>query len=83
MTTYSLSGTGYITGPVLGNKNYDIPDLSSSGIVVGTNDQNLGGRASAMRIGDPIPTAGIKLDARGELTQTLRRKVAESIGEPG
>jgi hypothetical protein len=35
-----------------------------------------------VRIGDPIPTAGMKLDARGELNQTLRRKVAESIGEP-
>ncbi|MGC9948715.1 MAG: lysophospholipid acyltransferase family protein [Bryobacteraceae bacterium] len=39
--------------------------------------------AVTMRIGDPIPTAGIKLDARGELNQTLRRKVAELIGEAG
>ena len=39
--------------------------------------------AVTVRIGDPIPTAGMKLDARGELNQTLRRKVAESIGEPG
>ena len=39
--------------------------------------------AVTVRIGDPIPTEGMKLDARGELTQTLRRKVAESIGEPG
>ena len=54
MTTYSLSGTGYITGPVLGNKDYDIPDLSSSGIVVGTNDQNLGGRQQAMQIGNQM-----------------------------
>jgi 1-acyl-sn-glycerol-3-phosphate acyltransferase len=35
-----------------------------------------------MRIGDPISTEGMKLDARGELNETLRRKVAESIGEP-
>jgi len=39
--------------------------------------------AVTVRIGDPISTEGIKLDARGELNQTLRRKVAESIGEPG
>jgi 1-acyl-sn-glycerol-3-phosphate acyltransferase len=38
--------------------------------------------AVTMRIGDPIPTAGLKLDARGELSQTLRSKVAELIGEP-
>jgi len=36
-----------------------------------------------VRIGDPISTAGMKLDARSELSQTLRRKVAELIGEPG
>jgi len=35
-----------------------------------------------IRIGDPIPTAGMKLDARGELNHTLWRKVAELIGEP-
>jgi len=35
-----------------------------------------------IRIGDPIPTAGMKLDARTELNQTLRRKVAELIGYP-
>jgi 1-acyl-sn-glycerol-3-phosphate acyltransferase len=34
-----------------------------------------------VRIGDPISTEGMKLDARGELNQTLRRKVAELIGE--
>jgi 1-acyl-sn-glycerol-3-phosphate acyltransferase len=38
--------------------------------------------AVTMRIGDPIPTAGLKLDARGELSQTLRSKVLELIGEP-
>ena len=38
--------------------------------------------AVTMRIGDPISTQGMKLDARGELNETLRRKVAESIGEP-
>jgi 1-acyl-sn-glycerol-3-phosphate acyltransferase len=38
--------------------------------------------AVTVRIGDPISTAGMKLDARGELNQTLRRKVAELIGEP-
>src|SRR6202167_392224 len=39
--------------------------------------------AVTVRIGDPISTAGMRLDARGELNQTLRGKVAESIGEPG
>ncbi|MGA3041404.1 MAG: lysophospholipid acyltransferase family protein [Bryobacteraceae bacterium] len=39
--------------------------------------------AVTVRIGDPISTAGMKLDARSELSQTLRRKVAELIGEPG
>jgi 1-acyl-sn-glycerol-3-phosphate acyltransferase len=34
-----------------------------------------------VRIGDPIPTAGLKLDARGELSETLRRKVAELTGD--
>jgi len=38
--------------------------------------------AVTIRIGDPISTAGLKLEARGELNQTLRRKVAELIGEP-
>jgi len=38
--------------------------------------------AVTIRIGDPISTAGMKLDARGELSQTLRREVAELIGEP-
>jgi 1-acyl-sn-glycerol-3-phosphate acyltransferase len=33
--------------------------------------------AVTIRIGDPIPTAGMKLDARGELNQSLRTKVAE------
>jgi 1-acyl-sn-glycerol-3-phosphate acyltransferase len=37
--------------------------------------------AVTLRIGDPISTAGMKLDARGELNQALRRKVAELIGE--
>lgn len=32
-----------------------------------------------IRIGDPIPTRGMKLDARGTLNQTLRNKVAELI----
>ena len=34
-----------------------------------------------LRIGDPIPTAGLHLHDRAELNQTLRRKVAELIGE--
>jgi 1-acyl-sn-glycerol-3-phosphate acyltransferase len=38
--------------------------------------------AVTVRIGDPIPTEGMKLDARGELNQRLRREVAELIGEP-
>lgn len=37
--------------------------------------------AVTIRIGDPISTAGLKLDARGELSETLRRKVAELIGD--
>jgi len=35
-----------------------------------------------VRIGDPIATDGWKLDARGELSQKLRRTIAELIGEP-
>jgi 1-acyl-sn-glycerol-3-phosphate acyltransferase len=38
--------------------------------------------AVTMRIGDPIPTAGMHLSARGELNRRLRCKVAELIGEP-
>jgi 1-acyl-sn-glycerol-3-phosphate acyltransferase len=38
--------------------------------------------AVTVRIGDPIPTAGMKLDARSELSQTLRLKVAELTAEP-
>ncbi len=38
--------------------------------------------AVTVRIGDPIPTAGLKLDARGELSLTLRHKVAELSGAP-
>jgi hypothetical protein len=38
--------------------------------------------AVTVRIGDPIATEGMKLDARGELNEALRRKVAELIGEP-
>jgi len=38
--------------------------------------------AVTLRIGDPIATAGLKLDDRGELNQTLRRRVGELIGEP-
>ena len=34
-----------------------------------------------VRIGDPIPTAGLQLHDRAELNLTLRRKVAELIGE--
>jgi len=33
------------------------------------------GRA-AVRVGDPIPTAGLKLDARGQLTQRLHDEIA-------
>ncbi len=39
--------------------------------------------AITIRIGDPISTAGLKLEARGELSQTLRSKVAELIGTIG
>lgn len=35
-----------------------------------------------VRIGDPIPTEGLKLEARGELNDTLRRTVADLIWEP-
>jgi 1-acyl-sn-glycerol-3-phosphate acyltransferase len=35
-----------------------------------------------VRIGDPISTGGMRLDARGELSQVLRRKVGELIGAP-
>jgi 1-acyl-sn-glycerol-3-phosphate acyltransferase len=33
-----------------------------------------------VRIGDPIPTAGAKLDYRGELSQVLRNRVTELMG---
>ena len=36
----------------------------------------------SLRIGDPIATDRMTLDARGELNQTLRRRIAELIGEP-
>jgi len=34
-----------------------------------------------LKIGDPIPTAGMKLQDRGQLTETLSRQVAELAGE--
>jgi hypothetical protein len=34
-----------------------------------------------LRIGDPIPTAGVKLKDREQLTQTLVRQVTELAGE--
>ena len=39
-------------------------------------------QAVTLRIGDPIATQGMRLDARGELNDTLRRIVADLIGEP-
>lgn len=39
-------------------------------------------RKVTVRIGDPMATAGLKLDARGELNLALRRKVADLMGEP-
>jgi len=38
--------------------------------------------AVTIRIGDPISTENMKLDARGELNQMLRQKVVELIEEP-
>jgi hypothetical protein len=38
--------------------------------------------AVTLRIGEPIPTNGLKLDERGGLNDTLRNKVAELIEEP-
>jgi 1-acyl-sn-glycerol-3-phosphate acyltransferase len=38
--------------------------------------------AVTLRIGDPIPTKGLKLDARAELNHALRCRVAELIEEP-
>jgi 1-acyl-sn-glycerol-3-phosphate acyltransferase len=35
-----------------------------------------------LRIGDPIPTAGMKLHDRGQLIARLERQVAELAGEP-
>lgn len=35
----------------------------------------------AVKVGDPIPTAGLKVDARGELTQRLRNEIAGMLGE--
>jgi len=37
------------------------------------------GRAT-VKVGDPIPTAGLKLDARGELTLRLRDEIAGMLG---
>ena len=34
-----------------------------------------------LRIGDPIPTANLTLKDRAALTQTLRDKVADLLGE--
>jgi len=38
--------------------------------------------AVTVRIGDPISTKGLKLDARTDLNHILRRQVAELMGEP-
>jgi hypothetical protein len=35
-----------------------------------------------LRIGDPIPTAGMKLHDRSQLIARLERQVAELAGEP-
>ena len=37
----------------------------------------------AVKVGDPIPTAGLKLDARGALTERLRDEIAGMLGEGG
>jgi 1-acyl-sn-glycerol-3-phosphate acyltransferase len=34
-----------------------------------------------VKVGDPIPTAGLKLDARGELTGRLRDEIAGMLGD--
>jgi 1-acyl-sn-glycerol-3-phosphate acyltransferase len=34
-----------------------------------------------LKVGDPIPTAGLKLQDRTQLTETLSRQVAELAGE--
>lgn len=54
MATYSLSATGYVTGPVLGSKVFDIPDLSSNGIQTGIAQ----GQAVAMQQGDLMLVKG-------------------------
>jgi 1-acyl-sn-glycerol-3-phosphate acyltransferase len=36
----------------------------------------------AVKVGRPIPTAGLKLDARGELTRRLREEIAGMLTEP-
>lgn len=66
MATYSLSATGYVTGPVLGSKIFDIPDSSSAAIQTGV----AGGQVVAMQQGDLMlvkgPDGGLhwyKLDA--------------------
>jgi hypothetical protein len=52
MATYSLSATGVVAGGFQLNtaKIYDIPDLSSSGVMTGVDE----GRKQAMRLGDPM-----------------------------
>jgi len=39
------------------------------------------GGSVTLRMGDPIPTAGMKLHERGQLTALLQRQVAELAGE--
>lgn len=80
MTTYSLSATGYITGPVLGTKNWDIPDLSSNNIQTGIAQ----GQAVAMQQGDLMlvkgPDGGLhwyKLDAE---RSTATNPVLQYVG---
>jgi 1-acyl-sn-glycerol-3-phosphate acyltransferase len=36
----------------------------------------------AVKVGRPIPTAGLKLDARGELTRRVREEIAGMLTEP-
>jgi hypothetical protein len=54
MATYSLSATGYAAGSVLGQKNFNIPDVSLAGNITGL----AGGQANAMSEGDLMLVKG-------------------------
>jgi len=55
--------------------------LTGTGYVLPMGSNYVRGGPVILKIGDPIPTAGMKLQDRGQLTETLSRQVAELAGE--